>query len=265
MEKCRIACVRYLNTVPLIEGLSKLDGVELLPTVPAGIAGMVLDGRADVGLVSLADAARGGLVLLPVGMIGCDGPTMTVRVFSRRPLGEVRTIGGDTESHTSVELCRLLMRAKMKVEVEIAPFKAGGEGEWPEAVLLIGDKVVTQAPPADDYPHQLDLGQAWKELTGLPFVYAMWACRAGEVESPAVRSAAAVLDRQRRHNAGRMDWIARKHAAAHGWPDELAREYLGVRLRYEVTARAREAAERFVREAGLGALAWADAREPAAV
>ena len=45
------------------------------------------------------------------------------------------------------------------------------------ARLLIGDKVVTDAPPTDRYPHQMDLGEAWKDLTGLPFVYAMWMCR----------------------------------------------------------------------------------------
>ena len=49
------------------------------------------------------------------------------------------------------------------------PSPTGGEGK-PQAMLLIGDKVVTASPPATDYPHQLDLGEAWKTLTGLPFV-----------------------------------------------------------------------------------------------
>src|ERR1044071_7774439 len=112
MNACRIACVRYLNTVPLIEGLEKLSGVELIPTVPSRIAGMVLAGEADVGLVSLIDAARsrGELTLLPVGMIGCDGPTLTVRLFSSVPLNEVRRVHCDTDSHTSVVLCRVLLK-----------------------------------------------------------------------------------------------------------------------------------------------------------
>src|SRR6476660_1980719 len=98
MGPCRIACVKYLNTVPLIQGLEKMAGVELIPTVPSRIAGMVRDGEADLGLISVVDAARpgSGLVLVPVGMIGCDGPTMTVRVFSSVPFEQVTTVAADT-------------------------------------------------------------------------------------------------------------------------------------------------------------------------
>src|SRR5258708_4134367 len=109
MHPVRIACVRYLNTVPLIEGLDKLAGCELIPTVPSRISAMVESGEADIGLVSLIDAAKGTLVLLPVGMIGCDGPTLTVRLFSGVPLDEIEALHADTDSHTSVVLCRLLL------------------------------------------------------------------------------------------------------------------------------------------------------------
>ncbi len=61
MHPIRIACVRYLNTVPLIEGLDRLAGCELVPTVPSQIAAMVDSGSADLGLVSMIDAARFGL------------------------------------------------------------------------------------------------------------------------------------------------------------------------------------------------------------
>src|SRR5437762_5539249 len=118
MQACRIACVKYLNTAPLIYGLEKLAGVELIPTVPSRIAEMVRSGEADIGLVSVVDAAgrketerrrdeeKDRLVLLPVGMIGCDGPTLTVRVFSATPIQEIATVHADTDSHTSVLLCR---------------------------------------------------------------------------------------------------------------------------------------------------------------
>jgi hypothetical protein len=38
-DKCRIACVRYLNTVPLIEGLEKVQGGELILTVAVADCG----------------------------------------------------------------------------------------------------------------------------------------------------------------------------------------------------------------------------------
>ena len=94
METVRLACVRYLNTLPLIEGLDKLEGVEIITRSPAEIAPMLENGEADLGLASVIDAARasGTLTMLPVGMIGCDGHTLTVRVCSDVPMDRVRVV-----------------------------------------------------------------------------------------------------------------------------------------------------------------------------
>jgi chorismate dehydratase len=121
-------------------------------------------------------------------------------------------------------------------------------GGWPETALLIGDKVVADPPPLDDYPHQLDLGEAWRELTGLPFVYAVWMCRASEAESERVRIAAQVLERQRLHNETRLDWVACAHGPERGWPVDLARDYLGRSLHFDVGEREREAVSTFLSE-----------------
>lgn len=293
MEPVRIACVRYLNTAPLVEGLEGVAGVTLVPTVPSRIAEMVAGGRADVGLASIVDGASpaAGLALVPAGMIGSDGPTLTVRVFSAVPLDRIVRLHADTDSHTSVVLARLLLERLYGARVGLVSFDArerievgratraerytGGSEDgsaggtldecWPESVLLIGDKVVADAPPSGRYPYQLDLGEAWRGWTGLPFVYAVWMCRAPEAATARIRLASALLDRQRRHNATRLGWIARTRACGARWPAPLAASYLGENLRFEVTPRAREGAERFVAEAagaGLlpaGRLAWADA------
>lgn len=245
MGRVRIACVKYLNTSPLVEGLEKLSDIALMPAAPSQMDGMIRRGEVDIGLASVVDAAGGALAMLPAGMIGCDGPTLTVRLFSRFPLGEIRTVHADSESHTSIVLCRVLLKRVFGVSAGVRAFEAGRGGPWPDVVLLIGDKVVTGAPPMDDYPHQLDLGEAWKDLTGLPFVYAVWMCRAERAEEPAIRRAAALLDRQRRHNRTRLDWIASVQAVRHGWPADLAARYLGSLLRYEVGPKEREAVERF--------------------
>jgi len=271
MDAVRLACVRYLNTAPLIEGLEKVAGVALLPAAPSAIAGMVLGSEADLGLCSIVDGARGvgepsdgGLALVPAGMIGCDGPTLTVRLHSAVPLARLGVLHADVESHTSVVLAQVVLALAHGARPAIAGFDASAGGAWPEAVLLIGDKVVTGAPPAARYPYQLDLGEAWKELTGLPFVYAMWMCRAAEGGSARIATAAAVLDRQRRHNATRLEWIVGRRAAAAGWPAPLARRYLGELLRYEVGPRERAGVARFLSEAvRLGLIAgdrtaWAD-------
>lgn len=261
MERVRIGCVKYLNTLPLIEGLAAWRDAELVSAVPARLIDMLLSREVDVALCSVIDAARnrGKVRPLAVGMIGCDGPTMTVRVFSRVPLEKVRTIGADTDSHTSVALMRVIMKRRYGTDVRVLDFDArehvviGAKEGAPDALLLIGDKVETDPPDAREYPHQLDLGEAWKELTGLPFVYAVWMCREGEEDRIEVRMAASALDRSRRHNAMRMDWLVASRAGERGWTAADASDYLGHKLRYEVGGREMEAVARFVQEcAALG-------------
>lgn len=274
MERVRLGCPRYLNTAPLTEGLERLDGVELMRSVPSLIGPMLASGEVDIGLCSVADAATLSVpvVLLPVGAIGCDGPTLTVRLFSRVSFESVRCVHADSDSRTSVVLCRLMLRELFGVDPEVVEFdarervavgawkergrnvRAGGvgegegvqEGEFPEAMLLIGDKVVADGPPMERYSYQLDLGEAWKRVTGLPFVYAAWMCRAAEAGTSRVRSAAAVLDRQRRRNEMRLGWLAEARAGDHRWPADTARRYLGSLLRFGVGPRERRAVDTFL-------------------
>lgn len=262
MQPVRVVAVRYLNTVPLIEGLDHTRGIELSTAVPSKIAGMVARGEADVGLASTFDAAATGvpMVLLTAGMIGCDGPTLTVRLFSETPIDRIETVHIDNDSHSSAALCRVLLGEMYGITPKFVEFDArermgpgGAEAQWPAAMLLIGDKVVSDSPPAVRYPHQLDLGEAWKSLTGLPFVYALWMARADrwdDAESGArLRTAAALLDRQLRHNLTRVDWVISTHAPLHRWPTDLARKYITEYLRFEVGPREQEAAALFLSKA----------------
>jgi chorismate dehydratase len=268
MQRVRLAAVRYLNTAPLIEGLDACEDIELTTTVPSRIAELVTRDDADLGLASIIDAARaeGELTMLPVGQIGCDGPTLTVRLFSSVPFERIETFAADTDSHTSVALARILLKRLFRADALPRPFDArervltapgspvgASLDDWPASLLLIGDKVVTDPPPADRYPYHLDLGQAWHELTGLPFVYATWMCRERDLADPQrrarIHAAASILDRQRRRNAERMHWIVSRRSAQARWPVPLAVDYLTRLLRYETGPREREAAERFFAEA----------------
>lgn len=254
----RLGCVSYLNTLPLIEGLGKLAGVRLTLTAPARLTDLMLEDRIDLGLMSVIDfqnaPEEAGLAMLTCGMIGCDGPTLTVRVFSRVPFEKVGTLSADVDSHTSVALARVLLAEQFGTRPVVTAFDAdahrtaretGDAGGWPEAVLLIGDKVVTDAPPSDLYPFQMDLGEAWKDLTGLPFVYAVWMCREGTRNDARLPGVTAALDRQRRHNAGRLSWIISQRAALRGWPAPLASTYVRSHLRYDLTPAHRAGVDRF--------------------
>jgi chorismate dehydratase len=250
----RLGAVSYLNTLPLIEGLGKLADVRLTLTAPSQLMGLLIGeedgGEVDLALASTIDALRcpEPLELVPAGVIGCDGPTLTVRVFSRGPIEAIETLTADADSHTSVALASVVLHERtgrlptirsIDADALRAARERGDDDAWPDALLMIGDKVITHAPPATLYPHQLDLGEAWHGLTGLPFVYAAWTCRAGALDAGRLRAAAAVLDRQRRHNATRLDWIVAARATARGWPADVARHYLRDLLRYEPTERMR--------------------------
>lgn len=247
----RLGVVSFVNTAPFIEGLEKLADVVLEPTVPSRLADGLESGAWDVALCSSIDYQRSAaeLVILPGGILGSDGATMTVRLFAQRPLAELRRVHCDVDSHTSVALLRILLHDRTGIDPECIPFdaragRAALDGGEPEAMLLIGDKVVTAAPPAARYPHQLDLGEAWREWTGLPFVFALWLARA-DADPARIALASALLDRQRRRNARRLGRIVARRAVPIGWPADLARRYLAERIDFAETPAHRAGLEAF--------------------
>jgi len=170
-----------------------------------------------------------------------------VRLFSRVPLKDVQHVHGDPDSHTSLALLWIVMAKLYGREVTLdcdtppAPASDGLTADSAEAVLLIGDKVITAAPSPSDYPYRLDLGEAWYRLTGLPFVFAAWMAPADRELGDLPRRLEAV----RRQNAAAIGALVERYAPAHGWPIELARQYLGAILHYDIGPKQHEAIERF--------------------
>src|SRR5687768_5569296 len=159
-----VGSVSFLNAKPLIYGLENEQGVRLTLDVPAKLLAGLADHRFDVALLPVIDYQRmPGLRLLTSGGIGCDGPTLTVRVFSAVPVERIRTLACDTDSHTSVALARVVLAERHGVRPEFIPLEGAATGHAPDAArLLIGDKVVCEEPAG--LPHQLDLGEEWKCL-----------------------------------------------------------------------------------------------------
>ncbi|MEX0654439.1 MAG: menaquinone biosynthesis protein [Phycisphaeraceae bacterium] len=244
----RLGCVSYLNARPLIEGLEAGPDPQVRFDVPAELLGDLEAGQVDLALCPVVDYFRAAepLVIVPVGGIASEGPTFTVRLFSKVPIDRVRVVHADTDSHTSVVLLQVLLHAMHDRRPTLIDYHAREHvaghrlADAPEAMLLIGDKVVTDSPRAVAYPHQLDLGEAWHDLTGLPFLFAVWMARQGT----ALGDLPARLARQREHNARHIHAIAERHGPAHGWPVDLAHDYLGRILRYTVGERELEAVRR---------------------
>jgi chorismate dehydratase len=236
----RLACVSFLNSKPLIDPLVGRSDVDIHFAVPSKLMDLVEAGTVSTALMSVVDfqLCPHDLLLVPAGMIGCDGPTLTVRIFSRVPPEKIHSLHGDTDSHTSVMLAQVILRERYNLSPVMHPWR---NTEHPETLLLIGDKVVNAAPSTGEYPYQLDLGEEWKKLTGLPFVFAMWMMRKDNVDLELAR----MLADARRRGADITDELVVRHADEHGWPRDLARRYFTEYLRYEVTPRAREGLARF--------------------
>jgi len=248
-EVMRIGCVGYLNAKPLIDGLGEAGDPIVRLGVPSSLLEELEADEVDIALCPVIDYYRSKvpLVIVPVGCIASDGPAQTVKLFSKVPLADISQVHADLDSHTSVALLSVLLKELHGLGPEVIPFDARaevhtGQGDaTPQAMLLIGDKVVHHAPSRDDYPHQMDLGEAWKELTGLPFVFAVWMAR----RDTELGGLPGMLDNLRERNAGEIDRIADHQAEAHGWSAQAAREYLGRVIHYRVGPKHLEAIERF--------------------
>jgi chorismate dehydratase len=232
----RVGCVSYLNAKPLIYGLEEADvAVEL--EVPSKLLGGLREGRFDVALLPVIDYQRmDGLCVVPSGGIGCDGETLTVRIFSRSPIEKIEALACDTDSHTSVALARVILAEQYGIRPTFVDLT---EGRDDEARLLIGDKVVQSN--VTRFGHQLDLGKAWKDLTGLPFVFACWMGRSG-VE---LGDLPGKLSRARERGVEHIGEIVARHAGERGWTNEMALRYLTENLKFEISELQIRAMERF--------------------
>ncbi len=239
----RLGVVRFLNARPIVKGLDALDQWVVKPAAPSGLIGLLAGRNVDLALCSSIDlmSAPFDVAWLPVAPLACDGPTLTVRVFSRKPIDEVTRIHCDTDSHTSVALLRVLLAEVWHSSPTLVPLSDAGEVE---AALLIGDKVVGPSSDVDAWPYHIDLGEVWQAHTGLPFVFAVWMGRADDEER--IRRAGRVLDRQLRLNRHRLEAIVSQEADCHGWSTEAAQTYLAHHIRYEFGAREHEGLRTFL-------------------
>ena len=238
----RLGVVSFLNAKPLIAGLGEDERIELIYEVPARLSALLDHGAVDAALVPVVDLLLGEgrtWQVLSDACIGCDGETLTVRVFSRVPPASISRLHVDGDSHTSVALARVIWKELYGRRLETVPFLGDETVDACEAVLLIGDKVVNH--PLIGYEIEIDLGAAWKSLTSLPFVFAVWAAPRGR----ALGELADRLSRARDLGVRSAELIAADFAPRLGWPVTLAKRYLTTRLNFTLGPRQRLGMARF--------------------
>ncbi len=230
-----IGAVGYLNALPLVHTLDRRPGIRLVRKVPAALLTDLEAARLDIALCPVIDAQTSSqnLVIVPSGAIGSRSTTLTVRIFSNKPLDRIERLHVDGDSHTSVALAQVIFHHRFGRLLEISPLKDPAALDGPtdlEAALLIGDKVVTAEPDPSRFPHQLDLGEAWRDLVGLPFVFATWLAPSAADLGDLPR----LLTEIRRENCAHMEDLVGPWADAHNWPKETALTYLRDLLDYEI-------------------------------
>ena len=220
----RLGRISYVNMAPVFYRVEA--DVEELQGVPTDLNRALLAGECDVAPISSIEYARHAdrLRLLPRLCVASEGAVDSIQLVSKRPLEQVRTIAVTPESATSVVLTKVLLPEARHVRL----------GEEADAKLLIGDAAL-QSAFEDPTPHH-DLGRLWLERTGLPMVFAVWACRepaaAGLVELES-----ALVDSVRRARA-EPEQLAFEASERYGYPAGFLARYFE-KLRYRFGPRER--------------------------
>jgi chorismate dehydratase len=242
IRRARLGCVKYLNARPLVRGWR--GAVEF--DHPSVLCRRLAAGELDVALVSSFEYLRNPIYSIVDNVaIASDGPVYSVFV-AHRPDAALTEIELDSASSTGVSLLRCLLRERDEKWIECAPSPDNLAPLPPgRARLLIGDQAIRfRQRFAEDYCYR-DLGEEWRELTHLPFVYALWLIRP-EVKQP--EQIADALRRVRNQNLTHLDEVVAEQKefdagfCAHYYRDCLRfefeeREKAGLRLFRDLCAK----------------------------
>jgi chorismate dehydratase len=218
----RLGAVGYLNARPLVHGLDRDPRIDVRFDVPSTCAALLHGGSVDLGLIPSIEYLSGAAYRVVPGLaIASRGPVASVALFARRPIREVRTIALDASSRTSAALLRILCARRFGLEPQFVtrPPDLDAMTRQCDAALLIGDLALYADAPAMGL-EKIDLGAEWSAFTGLPFVWAFWAGRAGAIEPEIVTALQAARDR----GVEAVDAIVRDY-----WADQPERIPAGVR------------------------------------
>ena len=263
-KRIRVGAVNYLNTKPLIAGFETFaPGAELVLDLPSRLADDLAAGRLDVALIPSVEFFQDpDYTIVSDACIGCRGPVLSVKLFSRAPVESIRTLALDEGSRTSAALARILLfeRFGLRPSIEPLPITASLADSTADAALLIGDRAIHS--PLGRFEVVWDLGDEWNRWAELPFVFAMWTARTGadlgDIEQ--------ALAKSRDYGVSRLEEIAEREAPLLGLTRPQCLTYLRDHLHFYLGPQERRGLALFRRRAaalGLAPPDPADKPEPA--
>lgn len=176
----RVGAVSYLNSKPLIAGLEDSPLCELSLDYPSRLADNLASGGLDVGLIPSVECLRHPeYEVISDACVATRGDVMSVKLYSRVAPGSIKTLALDEGSRTSAALVQTYLAHKFGVEPDVRslPLESDHLDVEADAILMIGDRAMHS--PDEQFHTVWDMGHQWREWTGLPFVFAVWAARPG--------------------------------------------------------------------------------------
>lgn len=244
LEGIAIGAVPYLNVEPLVRGLPSVQALR-----PSDLASAMDRGEIDLATLPVgALVGRSDLAALPSVGIGADGPVRTVLLEPVERIANAASFRPDPASRSSNLLASLVLRHRQGRDVPRDPAGPGPR-------VVIGDPAFAVAPE-----HSLDLADAWRDWTGLPFVFALWVVGPRLASDPVrLRAIDRALAGVAAANLANLDKICQDQSVL---ASEVAKEYLTRNIRHVLDDRFRAGAERFAdelrdRDPGLGGIRWA--------
>ncbi|MGC1275180.1 MAG: menaquinone biosynthesis protein [Planctomycetaceae bacterium] len=248
----RIGAVSYLNSKPLVEGLSARLPGGLALDYPSRLAASLAADKLDVALIPSIEVLRseGDYRIVSDACVAARGPVRSVKVYFRVPPGDVRTLALDEGSRTSATLTSVLLHHRYGITPAVEPLPLGrvvGDSSA-DAILLIGDRAMFPVPGR--FVAEWDLGDEWNRWTGLPFVFAVWAARNDRLPA----GLASLLSSIRDAGVADVERIARREARLLGLDAEVVLDYLTNNLHFTLSSAEQSGLKLFARlahEAGL--------------
>ncbi|MDP6630199.1 MAG: menaquinone biosynthesis protein [Kiritimatiellia bacterium] len=211
------AAAPYLNAAPLTEAMRNRSDVTLIEQAPSTLSALLASGRADAALVPVVDLLYDADLAMIGGLgVSADGKVASVLLECDGPPAAVKRLAGDPRSHTSNLLAQLLLRDHWKSRPDLICDESG----TPDATVIIGDRALCLPVSGKT---RYDMAETWQQMTGLPFVFAVWACRK---EHPYTTELTRLATEAYAQGRQACDAIGQRFAAQLKLSPEFCRDYL---------------------------------------
>ncbi len=261
-QPAHLVGVRFLNSRPLVAGLEAgmpaPFGYRYSAADPAECAARLASGAVAAALVPVVALAEcPGARAVPGLGVACRGAVHSVLLVSKVPLARIDRLAVHAASRTSEILARLLLGETTGARPAVVRSSPPLEHmlTHADAAVVIGD--VAMHLRGRTGLVEVDLGQAWREWSGLPFVFAQWA-----ITPDAPSGIDALLEDSLAYAEQRWADLLPRWAAAHSVALPEVASYLGERLHFRLDEEDERGSRAFLELAGARGLLSGSCQEP---